>query len=164
MTENQIQSLIREEGALLEQFLFLVYYTDPIKDRIRLIVDDGSIKLNISREKFTYLLNELLQPRDMFVEKNFQRIKQSLNSFGKWYYYDRIKNNFKELLELPKKEKIVPSDLFAVSPIQEKINEKFVAVVQEYDNKVLSKAPIPKEQSKIVNKFYSFFRELNKKK
>jgi hypothetical protein len=159
MTESQIQSLIEKEGALLEQFLFIIYYTDPTKDRVRLIVDDGSIKLTVPREKFIYLFNELLQPRTMEMEKNFQRIKASLNSYGKWYYYDRIKNIFKELAELPKKEHISPQDLFATSePIKEKLDEHFKAVVNKYSSEVIQKAPIPKQSNKIINKFYSFFR------
>lgn len=162
MTENQILSLIEKEGALLEQFLFIVYFTDPVRDRIRLIVDDGSIKMTIPREKFIYLFNMLLQPRTIEIERNFIRIKDSLNSFGKWYYYDRLKNKFKELLELPEVEKLNPSKLFEnTSFIKEELNERFHAIVKEYNNEFLSKAPIPKKENAFLNKFYSFFKELN---
>jgi hypothetical protein len=162
MTDNQIKILLEREGSLLEQFLFIVYYTDPSKDKCKLIVDDGSIKMTISREKFIYLFNQLLQPRTFEIEKNFQRIKASLNSYGKWYFYDRIKNDFRELLEAPELEKLTPSELFKnTSMIKEEINEKFKATVNEYNEKVLSKAPIPTFQNTILNKFYSFFKELN---
>jgi hypothetical protein len=162
MTEYQLQTLLEKEGALLEQFLFIVYYTNPAQDKIRLLVDDGSIKMSVSREKFLYLFNELLQPRTFEIEKNFQRIKASLNTYGKWYYYDRIKNQFKELLELPEIEKLNPSKLFEnTSMIREELNSKFKATVDEYNKEVISKAPIPKKQKTILNKFYSFFKELN---
>jgi hypothetical protein len=165
MTDSQIKSLIENDVELLSQFLFIVYYTNPTSDRIKLIVDDGSIRLSVSREKFVYLFNELLQPRTFEMEKNFQRIKASLNSYGKWYYFDRIKNEFRELLEMPEKQHISPKDLFAnKETIQAELNSRFVATVNEYNDKVLSKSPIPKMNNKIINKFYSFFKELNQPK
>jgi hypothetical protein len=168
MPADRIDRLLDSLGdskEKLSQFLFIVYYTDPTKDRVRLIVDDGSIKLYISREKFLFLFNELLQPRTMEIEKNYQRIRESLLSYGKWYYYDRMENIFKELLELPEKEKLKPNELFKnTSFIQEKLNEKFVAVTKEYNEKVIDAAPIPKQSKNFINKFYSYFRELKSNK
>ena len=103
MTEHQIKLLL-EKGAELEQFLFILYYTNPLRDQVKIIADDGTIKMTLNREKFIFLFNELLQPRTIEMEKNFQRIKNSLNTFGKWYFYDRTQNIFKEMGELPQKE------------------------------------------------------------
>ncbi|MDR3063733.1 MAG: hypothetical protein LBU40_06310, partial [Methanobrevibacter sp.] len=79
--------------------------------------------------------------------------------------YDRIKNIFKELQELPEKQHITPSELFKETEfINEKINEKFKAVAREYNTQVLDKSPIPKKTNRIFNKFYSFFKEMNQPK
>jgi hypothetical protein len=165
MTENQILALVEKEGALLEQFLFIMFFSNPTTHMVKLIVDDGSIRMNINYEKFLFLLNELLQPRTMEMEKNFQRIKASLNSYGKWYYFDRVKNEFRELLELPEKEHISPKDLFAnKDTVQQEINERFKATAEKYETEVISMAPIPKETSTITNKLYSFFKRRNEPK
>jgi hypothetical protein len=162
---NNLEVFLEDEKQKLLQFLFLVFFSDPTRNLVKLIVDDGSIKMSISREKFLYLFNELLQPRTPEIEKNFQRIKAALNSYGKWYFYDRLKNDFRELLELPEIEKINPSELFKnTSMVKEEINEKFKATVNKYNEEVISKAPIPHSPTKLLNKFYSFFRELNHKK
>lgn len=128
MTEFQMKKLL-EQGAALEQFLFIIYYTNPMNDTVKLIADDGAIKMTLKRDRFVFLLNELLQPRTMEMEKNFQRIKASLNSYGKWYYFDRTQNIFKELGELPQKEQL--------KMLQPEVNkDKFTSLVNEYTSKM----------------------------
>lgn len=128
MTEYQMKKIL-EQGAQLEQFLFIIYYTNPMNDSVRLVADDGAIKMTLKRDRFIFLLNELLQPRTVEMEKNFQRIKASLNTYGKWYYFDRTQNIFKELGELPREEQ-----LKLIHP--QNNTDRFSAIVQEYTSKM----------------------------
>jgi len=141
--ENNIQlsataQAILDEYEVLNQFLFAVYYTHPPKDAIRLVLDDGSIKMWIKRDKFTNIitkiLNDTLLPE---AQRVLYDIKLSLNSYGKLYYFDRQKLIFRELYENVVFENIRPNELIEAAReplLREKITDNFKQVRHEYED------------------------------
>ena len=138
----KISSEVKVEDAF-EQFMFMVWVVNPLRDNCRVILDDGSIKLYLKRDKFLKIMTDLLNkvPRQD-LQHNLFRIKESLNVYGGIFFYDRVNNEFRQLYEVIDLKKIRPSELMKESRkslVLEKLSDDFKNVSSEYANKVLNK-------------------------
>ena len=138
----KISSEVKVEDAF-EQFMFMVWVVNPLRDNCRVILDDGSIKLYLKRDKFLKIMTDLLNkvPRQD-LQHNLFRIKESLNVYGGIFFYDRVNNEFRQLYEVVDLKKIRPSELMKESRkslVLEKLSDDFKNVSSEYANKVLNK-------------------------
>ena len=111
----KISSEVKVEDAF-EQFMFMVWIVNPLRDNCRVIMDDGSIKLYLKRDKFLKIMTDLLNkvPRQD-LQHNLFRIKESLNVYGGIFFYDRVNNEFRQLYEVVDLKKIRPSELMKES-------------------------------------------------
>ena len=164
---GQIQS-IKDAKEQLDQFMFLVWMPNPPRDNVRLILDDGTVKLNLKREKFFNILHELLQPRTREVEYNLFLIKESLSKYGGYFYYDRVKNYFKELSEEVDFRTIKPIDILTESrkqiSIKETLADSYKDLHKEFSNQTKGIQPKPQVLGNKFNKFFSVLRNFTESK
>jgi len=152
------------------QFMFIVYYTNPTRDSVRLILDDGSIKVWIKRDKFLKLMSDILNETLLYeCQVTLYRIKESLSSYGKIYYYNRVRNHFEELMEVADFEKIRPQELLEESrkPLEQKtMQDNFNKVNKQYNEEILNKisfSPPEKLFNKVVSVITKDFAKRKKK-
>jgi len=150
---------IMDMQVYLNQFVFMIYMVNPIKDNVRVILDDGAIKFFMKRDRFRTLMENILNET---LQKEYQhtlfRIKSSLSVYGGIFYFDKINNVFKEIIESPDIEKIKPSELIMESRrtmVREVINQNFKDINREYNEKIIDKIPFISENSRSNNKFFS---------
>jgi len=150
------------------QFLFIIYYTNPTRNSVRLILDDGSIKVWITRDKFLKLMTDILNGTLLReCQYTLMRIRESLNTYGKFYYYDRVKNIFKELQELDDFEHIRPKDLIEETrrPAEElKKTDLFKPISKQYNTDVLDKSNFAGPKKIFNNLISNITRDFKKKK
>ena len=96
----------------MQNFLFIIWFSNPLKDSVRIILDDASIKMWIKRDKFIKIMSDILNAT-LLPECQYTlfRIKESVYTYGKHFYYDRTKNLFMELQPTIDVEKIRPMEL-----------------------------------------------------
>lgn len=156
----KISSEVKVEDAF-EQFMFMIWVVNPLRDNCRVIMDDGSIKLYLKRDKFLKIMTDLLNkvPRQD-LQHNLFRIKESLNVYGGIFFYDRVNNEFRQLYEVVDLKKIRPSELMKESRkslVLEKLSDDFKNVSSEYTNKVLNK-PSYRTSKNVFQKIFSVHR------
>jgi len=154
----------------LNQFVFLVYYVNPVKDSVRLVLDDGSIKLFLKRDKFQGLIEKIINET---LEKERQytlfRIKESLRVYGGLFYYDRKNNEFRQLSDTYDIEKITPQELLSESRkslVKETLLDNFKDVNREANEHLYSKfnfTPIKKKWNSFTNSVITSFTSKKKK-
>jgi hypothetical protein len=128
LKKPNISDLINQEEDLFTQFFLCVWSPNPTKDSVRVILDDGGIKLYLKREKFISLISKVLNIDLPKTSYNFFRIKQSMNTYGGWYFYDRVNDEYRQLQEMPDFSRLRPIDLIEESRkpfIKEHLQNKF---------------------------------------
>jgi len=163
---GQIKKL-KDAKEELDQFMFLMWTSNPNTDRVRVILDDGTVKLILKRDKFYDILNDLLQPRDKQVEYNLYRIKESLNKYGGYFWYDRMKNEFKELSERIDFLNIKPIDYINESrkqiTVKESLADSYKELHQDFKNKTKYTNPKPQTLGNKFNRFFNVIRNYSEK-
>ena len=161
---------VEEMEKKFTNFLFVLYYTNPLKNSVRVSLDDGSIKMWMSRGKFLKLMEDILNDTLLWeCQQILYKVKVSLNSYGKFYWYNRANNDFKELSEGHDYDKIRPQDLFSESRKElqkENKRETFNQVKNDYQENVLDNVRFVDSSRKTFNKLFSIIRGdiKNKKK
>lgn len=157
---------IKTDEEYLNEFLFIVWFPNPLKDIVRIILDDGSIKMTMKRDKFLKIMSDILN--NTFLKEcqyTLFRIKESLNNYGGIYFYDRRENSFIEVKEKLDFNNINPQQIIIETRKNialEKIKSNFVpeqVVNKDYDT--LIKSVINPKINKKRNLF-SFFRDFSK--
>lgn len=161
--EGLAKMLPKTTEEYLNQFVFVIYRVNCLRDHVRVVLDDGSIRLFMKREKFldmmTKLLNESLSRE--YYNTTFL-IKKSLTIEGGIFYYDKVHNKFDQLSENVDFDHIKPQELIQKGREQirgnaviEQINYKHVA--KDYDNTVDSKFSF-QTIKKSVNRMFGVIR------
>jgi hypothetical protein len=164
---KKIGSLIEAEKKAyeaLQNFMFIIWTTNPNKDMVRCILNDGSIKLWLKRDKFRKIIKDLLGPTTHELEYTLFRINESLLNYGGWFYYDRVKNDFREIGFQNDYEHINPMELInetRKSIVSEKMVDHFKEINKEYQEKT---TPLFAQPAKQFSKFFSVIRNFTKKK
>jgi hypothetical protein len=167
MEEKKVGSLIEAEKRTMEalqNFMFIIWTVNPPKNSVKCVLNDGTIKLWLNRDKFMKIMTDLLGPTTHELEYTLFRIKQSMSSYGVFYYYDRMKNEFKEIGFQVDFERISPSNLInetRKSMIQEKFADHFKEINKEYEEKTKD---LVKPPPTMFNKFFKVIRKFTKKK
>lgn len=87
--ENQQATLSTEE--LLSDFFFLIFIPNPNKEIVRIIIDDGSIKLYANTKKFISIIQKAMGDNTAIIAKN------CCDTFGCYYLIDRCENLIRKL-------------------------------------------------------------------
>lgn len=166
---KKIGFLVQEQQKVfdaLQNFLFMIWTSNPNKDMCRLILNDGSIKLWLRRDKFLSIMKDLLGPTTHELEYTLYRINQSVLTYGNWYYYDRVNNDFREVGFVPDLEKINPMELIKEtrkSLIKETIQDNYKKVSTDYEHltdTIMNSA----RPTNYFEKFFKVIRNFERKK
>jgi hypothetical protein len=166
--QKNLAQLINQEDDIFSQFFVCIWTTDPNRDHVRVILDDGGIKLFVKRDKFISLMEKVI---DIDAEKtsyNFFKMKQSMHTYGGWYFYDRINDEFRELQEQPNMQRIRPLDLITEARrpfVQQHLENKFAEMRKANETTKKFKSQYrPISVSSAINKIFSpVIRNFNKK-
>lgn len=106
-----LTEIIKKEEDLFQNFYVIVWTPRPDRDNVKVILDEGNIKIVLKRDKFIQLLHDILPINRPGTDRNFFYIKESVRRYGGIFYYNRAEDKFKEVLEIPDFEKLRPIDL-----------------------------------------------------
>jgi hypothetical protein len=162
---KSLQELMAEDMEAFENFMYMIIISLPHVDRVRVILDDGQTRLTMRRDNFLERMEKIVPPENQRNRYILFRFKEAVASFGKLYYYDRLKNEFKELMESIDLEHLRPSEVFQESRkslVKQELNSQFGQLTKQYNS--LQELKVPDgEVSNRLNRFGSFIRELPKK-
>ena len=156
-----------ETEEILNNFVFLVYYVNPLKDSVKLVLDDGNIKMWVKRDKFLAIISKILN-ESLLKECQYTlfRIRESLGKYGGLFYYDRRDNVFKELNESVSFENIRPAELFAESRRNmavDKITQDFKGINKQYNEQIIDNTQFVQPQTR-WNTFFTTIRKFTSQK
>jgi hypothetical protein len=114
-SNRTIVDIIDEENRALDNFMVIFFEPQPHRDAVRVVLDDGLVKLTLNRDKFLSILAGLIDLNKEHVRYTYARVKEALCRYGGFYVYDRVKDEFYELQERPNFEKFSPYDLLEYS-------------------------------------------------
>jgi hypothetical protein len=109
-TENLVERQEREEQALCSAYIFM-WTPIPAREKVRVILDEGLIKMMLHRDKFLALLQNVMDIDHSPTNYHYFQIKESCYRYSGWYLYDKEVDQFIELGEKAAFERIRPIDL-----------------------------------------------------
>ena len=154
----------KEEEDAFQKFFCLTWTPRPDRDRVNVILDDGLIRLTLQRDRFVKILQEILLIDRPGTDRNFFFIRESLRRYGGWYFYDRVNDVFRELVEKSDMEKIRPIDLLNESRkdlVLDRRASLFKDIVKINEDTRRFKLPWKKKE---VNRSSSFIRSMERRK
>jgi hypothetical protein len=166
---KKVGSLIEDQQKTFDafqNFMFILWTVNPTKNSVRCILNDGSIKLWLSRDKFEKIMTELLGPTTHELEYALFRIKQSLRNYGGWFFYDRMQNEFREVGFQVDLEHINPMDLINESRkslIKQRLADHFKDINNEYQEKTKPLTTPPNFFNRFFGGVIRKFERKNKK-
>lgn len=97
---------VKTADSYLTNFYFIIFSSNPTKDIVRVIVDEGTIKFLMKREKFLNLIERHLgrQMRD--------GVEPCLYEYGTFYMISRVESTLRKLSYKIEMEKINPAQIF----------------------------------------------------
>jgi len=110
-----LAEIMRAEVDDFQQCYIFIWTPDPGRDIVKVSLDDGKIRLNLKRQKFLDLMLSIMNINQQPTDYHYFRIRESVNRYGGWFYYDREKDEFKELQERPDFQKITARQLYEKS-------------------------------------------------
>jgi hypothetical protein len=105
MLEELNGIITKAEAEAFETFFFLVFTPNPIKDTVRIIIDDGTIKTTLRRKKFHSVI-ETICGLDMA-----NAIDSALSEMGGFFLLDREKRSIRKLMNTSDFEKLHVMDV-----------------------------------------------------
>lgn len=91
MSEELTQQNVLTTEELLSDFFFLVFYPNPRKNIVRIIIDDGSIKLYTNTQKFIKIIEDIMN------EKTAMIVKNCCETYGCYFVIDRCEGTVRKL-------------------------------------------------------------------
>lgn len=91
MSEELTQQKVLTTEELLSDFFFLVFHPNPRKNIVRIIIDDGSIKLYTNTQKFIKIIEGIMN------EKTGMIVKNCCETYGCYYVIDRCEGTVRKL-------------------------------------------------------------------
>lgn len=113
-TEKPNLEQIREkENDALKEFIIMIWMTNPKREVVKVILDDGQIKFSLRYDRFYQImfdtLTELIKDSSVMTTLNF--IKDSLRTYGGIYYLNKSTNECRQLTNTPGIEHLRPIDV-----------------------------------------------------
>lgn len=136
LQKTQIQQTDTE--ALIRDFFFILFSPNPVKESVRVIVDDGTYKLYMKASKFENIIKDTLGEKAALYVKNLCR------TYGGFFLVDRIKaqitqlhlKNEKQLLNVKQLHNDIES-LKNDATKEDIVRERFLAALQnDTDNEI----------------------------
>lgn len=90
MTATEQPKMMTTE-ELLSDFFFLIFCPNPSKNNVRVIIDDGTIKLYTNIPKFIKIIEQTMN------SKAAQVVKNCCETYGCFYLIDRCENDIRKL-------------------------------------------------------------------
>ena len=149
-TQTQPQTKTTEE--ILSDFYFLIFTANPLKNSVRIIIDDGTIKMWLNIDKFIRIIKLIMN------EETAQAVKTACTTYGCYFLIDRCENDIKKL-NIKSEDTVINikqlhNDIEAAKTAGDKdktLRERFVAAVNAPVNERLSKTSLSDYTSQ--NKF-----------
>lgn len=91
MSEELTQQKVLTTEELLSDFFFLIFHPNPRKNIVRIIIDDGSIKLFTNTQKFIKIIEGIMD------EKTAMIVKNCCETYGCYYVIDRCEGTVRKL-------------------------------------------------------------------
>lgn len=91
MSDELTQQKMLTTEELLSDFFFLVFHPNPRKNIVRIIIDDGSIKLYTNTQKFIKIIESIMN------EKTGMIVKNCCETYGCFYVIDRCEGTVRKL-------------------------------------------------------------------
>lgn len=76
---------------ILSDFYFLIFTPNPVKSNVRIIIDDGTIKLWTNIDKFVKIIRLIMN------DEMAQVVKTACTTYGCYFLIDRCENDIKKL-------------------------------------------------------------------
>jgi hypothetical protein len=67
----------------VSNFLFAIITSNPIRDTVKVVIDDGTIKFTMKRDKFTALI------RNLCSDDMANKVEMAMREYGETYVIDR---------------------------------------------------------------------------
>lgn len=90
---------------LLSDFFFVIFVPNPTKNNVRVIIDDGTIKLYTNIPKFVSIIKSTMNNEVATIVKN------CCETYGCWYLIDRCNGDVRKLNNDAKKGVIYLSEM-----------------------------------------------------
>jgi hypothetical protein len=71
------------KSGVPEDFLFCIFTSDPTRDTVRVIIDDGTIKFSMRRDRFANII------KDLCGQELEKRVRFCMSEYGTSYLLDR---------------------------------------------------------------------------
>lgn len=86
-----VNPIFQDPAEAMGNFYFLIFTADPSRDKVKIWVDDGSVKLYMKRDKFYDLIEKLID------YKTSQVVHEACTTYGCFYALDRVKKTVEKL-------------------------------------------------------------------
>jgi len=140
-----LEELSKQEFDSFHNFYIMVWTPNPNKENVKVILDSGDIQMFLKRDIFLTMLLDLLDINNKEVALSYFHIKRSCYTYGGYFLYDRINNEFRELQEQPNFERIRPLDLINETHkeyIKERMSSNYKELVKRNDDFLKHKIPL----------------------
>lgn len=109
---NLVQIQEKENDALKE-FIIMIWMTNPKREVVKVILDDGQIRFSLKYDRFYKIMFDTLTDliKDSSVMGTLNFIKESLNTYGGIYYLNKSNNEYRQLTNTPGIEHLRPIDI-----------------------------------------------------
>ena len=94
VVEQQPKKMLTTE-ELLSDFFFCLFIPNPAKNNVRIIIDDGTIKLYTNIKKFVKIIEGTMDEHAATIVKN------CCDTYGCMYVIDRCENDIRKLNNVP---------------------------------------------------------------
>lgn len=156
---TKAQQYQEEVDKAWQQFLFIIWTPNPREDKVRIILDDGRIKLTMKQDKFFNLISDVLTEDgyDQNTIKALSYIQTTLNQYSGWFFLDRDKMDFRELSQVEVEQKLMPCQI--IKDAQKELqNEAEDSIVTTSLHDVIFSQNVNKEEKKKHDKFNTIYR------
>jgi len=137
--ETEIKANFQAEQDKIQNFYFIIFYSNPQKDIVRCFFDDGSVKMTFVKSRFLDLVKPIVDS-DLYI-----RICNACLDYGVYYILDRDNQKLRELSNINDEDPLLIKDIF--SDARKDINGTVVSTknIDEQYNRILN----------LKQKFYS---------
>ena len=155
LTNQQIEAIKPKSAEeVLNNFYFLIFSPNPTKNIVRVIIDDGSIKLWMNIDKFVQIIKIVVSP------EMAQAVKAACVTYGCYFMIDRPYNKIRKLNITSEKNIINLKSIHDDIEYAKKNNKKDEALRKRFiatlDNNILDKIkPQNTNKTSFINDFSS---------
>lgn len=133
------------EEKAIENFYFLIFYADPVKDLAYIWIDDGKVHLVIKRDKFYKLIKSIVGLKASY------HVEKACQDYGTFFLFDRQKEIIKELSNCTENEKLQIS----------KIHKDIMQAIEDEKEKNKFQPKSLNNKNKSINSQYGFINYSN---